>query len=376
MSRDRYLVMHKGIARWKLDNPFENWLSYKADKSEGWKRIYVWYYRLFDHKYYLGGVKMIDRQLKIFEKRWRGIKKSYLVRDMIYSLHRFGADFQDYWNYDFLNLSAVGKEQFVVDKLRYGYSDLLCDLDDVKLAANKYQCYQRLQSYYKRKVIACHSKEDLEQFSSFVRKYHTFIYKPIDAACGKGVRKLTLAGDEVEEFFYDNIAKGAFVIEQLIKQHGDMACLHPQSVNTIRILTFALKDRVEIVAASLRMGVGDSVADNAGSGGVFASIDSETGIVISKACNYRGGKYIKHPDTGVIIPGFQVPAWNELTKMAKQIARELKNTAMVSWDFAYSTEGWVLVEANTGGDWIILQAPQNRPLKKELYALIDELKNG
>lgn len=54
MPRDKYLVMHKGIARWKLNNSFENWLSYKADNSEWWKRLYVWYYRLFDRRYYKG----------------------------------------------------------------------------------------------------------------------------------------------------------------------------------------------------------------------------------------------------------------------------------------------------------------------------------
>lgn len=33
----------------------------------------------------------------------------------------------------------------------------------------------------------------------------------------------------------------------------------------------------------------------------------------------------------------------------------------------------VIVEVNTGGDWIILQAAQNEPLKKKLYEFIDEL---
>jgi|GEM_PF-3767287 len=33
--KDRYLIMHKGIARWKLNN------SFKADTSEFWKCLYV-----------------------------------------------------------------------------------------------------------------------------------------------------------------------------------------------------------------------------------------------------------------------------------------------------------------------------------------------
>ena len=43
--KDRYFGMSPRIARWKLDTPFENWLGYKADKSEFWKKLYVIYYK-------------------------------------------------------------------------------------------------------------------------------------------------------------------------------------------------------------------------------------------------------------------------------------------------------------------------------------------
>lgn len=108
-KRDRYLIIHNGIARWKIDTPFENWLSYRADNSEFWKRIYVLLYKLFDRKYYNRGLKFIDEKLELYKNEWRGLNRKTIIRDMVYSLHRFGADFQDYWSYDFLNLSAVGK---------------------------------------------------------------------------------------------------------------------------------------------------------------------------------------------------------------------------------------------------------------------------
>lgn len=43
--KDKYFGMSPRIAQWKIDTPFENWLSYKADKSEFWKSVYVKYYR-------------------------------------------------------------------------------------------------------------------------------------------------------------------------------------------------------------------------------------------------------------------------------------------------------------------------------------------
>lgn len=39
MQKERYFGMSSRIARWKIDNPFENWLTYKADSSLFWKRL-------------------------------------------------------------------------------------------------------------------------------------------------------------------------------------------------------------------------------------------------------------------------------------------------------------------------------------------------
>lgn len=372
MPRDKYLVLHKGIARWKLDNPLENWLSYQADRSECWKRIYVWYYRLFDRTYYQRGLKFIDVQLNIFAKEWKGIKRSYVVRDMVYSLHRFGADFRDYWNYDFLHMSAIGRERYVVDKLRYGYDDILSTPEIINLVSDKYQCYCRLYSFYKREALGCYKKTDISAFCNFVQKNHEFIYKPIASDCGKGVSKVCLTDSEAESFFNQNIATGPFIIEQLIEQDEAMARLHPQSINTVRVATFTFEGKVKIIATSLRIGVGNSIADNAGSGGIFTSIDPQTGIVVCKAYNYKGEKFLKQPDTGVVIPGFQIPCWNELLEIVQKVALELKDGILISWDFAFSKNGWVIVEVNTGGDWIILQSAQKEPLKYKLYDLIDD----
>ena len=63
--KDRYFGMSPRIARWKLDTPFENWLGYKADKSEFWKKLYVIYYKIFDRKYYKGGLPFIKEEIEL-----------------------------------------------------------------------------------------------------------------------------------------------------------------------------------------------------------------------------------------------------------------------------------------------------------------------
>lgn len=377
--RDRYLIIHKGIARWKLNNPFENWLSYKADKSEFWKCIYVLYYQIFDYKYYNVGLHFINKQLEIHKAKWKGVSRSYVIRDMVYSLHRFGADFQDYWSYDFLSKSPIGKERWITDKLRYGYDDILSSSEVISLVSDKYKCYCEFKEYYKRDALGCYTNEDYTDFVEFVKKHPSFIYKPLCAFSGKGIKKITLSENLIQDFFNASIRTGSFIVEEIIEQHKDFEYIHPQSINTIRVTTFTLNNRVEILATSLRMGVGNSIADNAGNGGIFSSIDPQSGIIVCPASNYIGGKYIKHPDTNVVIPGIKIPSWDELKSTIKEVASKLNNkyneATLISWDFAYSTKGWIIVEVNTGGGWRILQAPQKEPLKEQLYKLIDEWTN-
>lgn len=62
--KEKYYVVAKTITKWKLDNPLENWLGYKADKSEFWKIIYVLYYKLFDRAYYKNGLPYIHKEIE------------------------------------------------------------------------------------------------------------------------------------------------------------------------------------------------------------------------------------------------------------------------------------------------------------------------
>lgn len=150
------------------------------------------------------------------------------------------------------------------------------------------------------------------------------------------------------------------VAEELIKQHPIMSELHPESVNTIRILTI----NGTIVGATLRIGAGGSRVDNASSGGCFATIDLESGIVTTCGHDFQGNKYLAHPTTGVYIPGFQIPFWVELCDLVgKAVALEI-NTPIIGWDVAISEDGPVLVEGNVGPGIRLMQVADKKGKRK------------
>lgn len=112
--------------------------------------------------------------------------------------------------------------------------------------------------------------------------------------------------------------------------------------------------------------------DNAGSGGIYASVDPKYGFVQTDAINYKGEHFNLHPDTNIQIVGYKFPKWNEAVSMIYDMAMNIKGTTLVSWDIAYSDKGWVMVEANDNGDWSIIQSNQKIGKKAELFSYMDE----
>ena len=372
MQKDIYFGMSSRIARWKLNTPFERWLSLKADASSFWKKIYLYYYCIFDHKYYVGGGKMAQKAISNHIVARAITDKAALVKDMIYCLHRFGISFQDYCIYDFANNSSLEyRNSFVSDKLRYYYCDILNDPAILPLMTNKYACYQKYKKFYKRDVVGCFKKDDEADFKLFLASHSRFIYKPIGEHSGHGIELVDSEKIDADQFFATKIKAGSFILEELIIQGKETSLMHPQSINSCRVVTFVVNGDVNIMGATWRVGAGDSIKDNAGSGGMYASINPSNGEVETDAISYNGTIYEKHPDTGYRFKGFHLPEWDTALSLVKEMSLYLKGTTLVSWDIAYSNKGWVMVEANDNGDWSIIQSNRKVGKKDMLYLYMD-----
>ena len=368
---DRYFGLSPRIAKWKFDTPFENWLSYKADNSELCKRIYVLYYRILDGAYYKEGVKRIRSIIDIHRNQWGDFNDAKVTRDMIYCLHRFGISFQDYCIYGFIDKNLHSRRGFIADKLRYHYCDILNDKSISDIMTDKYACFQHYKDFYKREVIGCNEEKDFSQFSSFLLAHDKFIFKPMSDHSGHGIKIILSSEINAESFFSDSLKKGPFIVEELIVQGVELAEMHRECINTLRVVTFVDGSDVKIVGVTWRIGVGAAVMDNAGAGGIYASVDPVTGVVQTCARNYKGDRYLFHPDSGKQIIGFKLPRWEEALKMINEIATFKQGTTLISWDIAYSSKGWCMVEANENGDWSIIQSNRMEGKKDELYLMMD-----
>ena len=113
-----------------------------------------------------------------------------------------------------------------------------------------------------------------------------------------------------------------------------------------------------LVGCILRVGVGDSEIDNASSGGIYALVDCESGLVTTEAMNYKGERYERHPDTGVAFIGFSIPLWDKCKALVNEAAPLTKGVPMVGWDIAITPQGPTIIEVNESPDLFILQSPK------------------
>ncbi len=372
MGTDKYFGLSSRIFRWRINTPFENWLGRKADNSEFWKRLYVLYYKIFDHKYYVGGLAYINKQIELFKPSCNKSEYDKILRDMVYCLHRFGFSFQDYWIYGFWRRDNAYRLSFVSDKLRYYYCDILNDSSILPLMTDKYACYQKYQKFFKREVLGCYNENDIDKFVDFVEKHSSMIYKPMNDHSGNGIKIISANNVDSSKLFMDLISKGQFVVEELIIQGKETAMIHPESVNSFRVVTFVIDDKVNIIGITWRIGVGSAIMDNAGSGGIYASVQPETGIVQTDAMNFKCEHFDVHPDTKIPIKGYQLPEWDDALALIKEMATNVKGTTLVSWDIAYSNKGWLMIEANDNGGWRIVQSNKRIGKKEQLYFYMDE----
>ena len=362
-----------GIAGWKIDHPIERFLSKRADRSKLGKHLYVNFYKHFDREYYNKGLKFIDRNIQIFVGDVTAAQRKQYIYDMVYSLHRFGCMFDEYFLYDYPNLNIRGRESFITDKIRWDYYAQM-NLDENKeLFNNKRKAYDIFHKHYKRQLLEIVSEDDAIPFYAFLKENPRFIVKPLAGSGGKGIYIADSSHyASPAAVFASILEKAPVVVEELIHQSESLAVLHPASLNTVRIPTLKLKDRVVIFHPVLRIGLGDSVVDNASSGGILVGVDATTGICLKHGVDEAGHAYIRHPDTQIVLPGFQIPRWEEAIATVTELAHVIETNHYVGWDMALTNQGWVMVEGNPRGQFIMQIATQ-RGIKEELESYISQM---
>ena len=271
----------------------------------------------------------------------------HLVWDILYAKYRNLIDVHEYFCYRFDTLNDVGRKEYF-GRVRQTLSWAKFETENTyRIFLRKMETYHHFLPYFKREVIEIKEEKDRKTFFDFVSKHKHIVIKPVDGIQGKGVKVIYVKSEEEKEkTFSEIISVGSCIVEEFIQQVSQMAAFHPQSLNTIRYVTFYHQGKLHKICAVIRMGRNNNCVDNACAGGIYAPIDLERGVVWDYGRTHMMEEYLFHPDTGVQILGAHIPKWDELNKIIEEVVKVVPEQKQVGWDFALTEKGWVIVEAN------------------------------
>lgn len=200
--------------------------------------------------------------------------------------------------------------------------------------------------YYENKPV------DLDEAVRLAANMGDVIIKPTLSSHGNGVKKL-----HVENGIVDKAGTGIkelllkygknYLIQDIVRQHPKMNALNPDSINTIRIVTYRKGMEVFVMYAAIRIGRKGQPIDNESAGGISAKVN-RNGTIAKYAYGAPGQDKIEATDTCVTLDGYEVPCFEKAIAMVKKQHLNLPFQNLVGWDICIDEVGDpVLLEWNT-----------------------------
>lgn len=281
-----------------------------------------------------------------------------------------GTFYEEYDLYGFASKSEAERREYLTDAERNRICRRVNSRKGERIVASKWLTYLQWKEFYHRKVWLIDSEQGIRQLLHDRPDAQQLVLKPTNQCGGRGVRLLTAADPEAlqQQLSQTLLPKegnhAPLLVEERIVQDEHLAQWNGDSVNTIRMNTFNLRGSVSLFTAFIRTGRKGSFVDNGIQGGLFASIDTDTGLIFTDGYDERGHRFPSHPDSGIPYRGQQIPRWQELVTLTKEIALRLPSMTYIGWDMALTPAGWEPVEANRG-EFVAQQITQGRGLRKE-----------
>lgn len=218
-----------------------------------------------------------------------------------------------------------------------------------------------------------------EEFVAFLDRHEKFFAKPVRGTGGAGAH-VVRSDVSAPADLYASCKNNEMICEEIVRQHPDIAAVNADTLNTVRITTLLDADGVaHIVLAVARFGRAGKAVDNFHGGGVGATVDIDTGQIVSEAINRAHLRSPFHPDSGMQILGLQYPEWEQVKKAVCESAKLLPEMRNIGWDVAVTAEGEIeFIEGNGFPNYDVLQSPDQvgRRFRYEPYLSAIEKMHG
>jgi alpha-L-glutamate ligase-like protein len=204
---------------------------------------------------------------------------------------------------------------------------------------------------------------DVRRFPTLIGGRSEFVVKPASGAAGRGIVVIagrngkdyvTSSGRVISEgeldYHLSTILSGLYslggqvdsaIVEQRIVMHPSMERIAVGGTPDIRVILYMNVPVMAMVRLPTTQSEGRA---NLHQGAAAAAVNLMTGRTFGGVCNNR--MITRHPDTGEVIAGLEIPGWRELLAAAMKLSDALE-MGYIGVDFVIDAKiGAVVLEAN------------------------------
>ncbi len=306
-----------------------------------------------------------------FVKIKKNISYFRLYMTVIYTMIKHNASPLDYFSFKFYDLPEEEWSTYPCTGYMYEYQLKMNPKKERVVLHDKIKFLKLFNDFSGRQWATIDMlRRDKKFAAEFLKKAgKKLVLKNSTGGAGKQVEVIEMPSGIPESVIALMEADHFDLAEHYVIQHDELMRMSPSGVNTVRVVSQYVEDRVIILLAFLRISVGSSLDNlSVGNYGVNfgAAINIETGEIsgpgvyldITKPDVYH------HPVTHTPIIGFKIPYWNECKDIVIKASALTPGNRSVGWDVAITNEGPVLIEGNH--NWNLLSmSPGRKGFKKE-----------
>lgn len=161
-----------------------------------------------------------------------------VLADMLWSAGFRQVGFQDYVDYDFAILTQAERATYMTHPVSNELSQKY-DHPDFRHLFHDKVAFDRTFSDFLLRDWMVVEEGNVDAVRAFTEKQGTIVTKEPVGQAGTGVHRYHAADiTDWDEFHHGLLSRGELLIEEVIRQHADLAAVCPGTVNTTRVTAF------------------------------------------------------------------------------------------------------------------------------------------
>lgn len=270
----------------------------------------------------------------------------FILVDMIVCTFKYGSGYSEYAMYEFETLNANDRNKFMMLTSGHAYYLRYNKKEDLYILDDKTAFIEKFPEYTKRNTLYL-KDNSFKDFEKFISENPVVMVKTIDDYVGNGIEKIDMRNrNDIKEVYDKLLLNKQFLVEEYLLQHPKLNALYPESVNSVRVITFLREDgTVAIINVAQKVGNGSNV-DNMAKGGLYG-VSNMNGVIEGPFVNKMSEIFTHHPITKEKLIGFEIPNFDKVIDMATKAAKSLPTLRYVGWDIAILENSVVILEGNS-----------------------------